>query len=64
MCHEKYRRYEARMERDRGRRLWDLFDRETRDAPPAEPVVEREADVELEREEVLTGAPARSNDDH
>jgi hypothetical protein len=64
MCHGKYRRYDERMERERGRRLWDLFDRETRDAPPAEPVVERDREPGREREEVLTGAPARSNDEH
>ena len=64
MCHGKYRRYEERMERERGHRLWDLFDRETRDAPPAEPILEREAELDLEREEVLTGAPRRANDLH
>ena len=62
MCHGKYRRYEERMERDRGRRLWDLFDRETRDAPPFEPILERDDELELEREEVLTGAPRQAND--
>jgi hypothetical protein len=57
MCHGKYRRYEERMERERGSRLWDLFDRETRDAPPSEPILERNVEPEREREEVLTGAP-------
>jgi hypothetical protein len=64
MCHGKYRRYEERMERDRGRRLWDLFDRETRDAPPAEPIVEHDLPDEPEREEVLSGAPRPANDGH
>ena len=62
MCHGKYRRYDERMERERGRRLWDLFDRETRDAPPPTPVVERDVEPELEREEVLTGGRPGSND--
>jgi hypothetical protein len=62
MCHGKYRRYEERMEREPGRRLWDLFDRETRDVPPSDPVAERDVEPELDREEVLTGAP-RSADD-
>ena len=61
MCHGKYRRYEERVERERGRRLWDLFDRETRDAPPSEPILERDMPDEPEREEVLTGAPRRSD---
>ena len=64
MCHGKYRRYEERMERERGRRVWDLFDRETRDAPPAEPIAERDVEPESEREEVLTGAPRPANDGH
>ena len=62
MCHGKYRRYEERIERERGRRLWDLFDRETRDAPPSEPIVERDVELELEREEALASAPRRADD--
>ena len=60
MCHGKYRRYEERMEHERGRRVWDLFDRETRDAPPSEPILERDEPDEPEREEVLTGRAPRS----
>jgi hypothetical protein len=60
MCHGKYRRYEERLEGERGRRLWDLFDRETREAPPAEPILERDEPAEAEREEVLTGRVERS----
>ena len=64
MCHGKYRRYEERMERERGSRLWDLFDRETRDAPPSEPILERDLPEAPEREEALSGAPHRPNDQH
>jgi hypothetical protein len=64
MCHGKYRRYEERLEGERGRRLWDLFDRETRDAPPPEPIVERDVELELDREEILSAAPRGSNDRH
>ena len=62
MCHGKYRRYEERMERERGRRLWDLFDRETREPAPPTPMAETDMEPDPDREEVLTGAPRRADD--
>jgi hypothetical protein len=62
MCHERWLRREERGEYGRGERLWDLFYRETRESPPPTPVAER--DVEPEREETLSSAPRRANDQH
>jgi Mn-dependent DtxR family transcriptional regulator len=64
MCHGKMRRMERAAREERRERLWDLFDRETRDPAPSAPVVEREEEVELEREEVLSGAARPSSDRH
>lgn len=61
MCYGKLRRREERAaEEERRERLWDLFDHEARDLTPTEPIAE--AERELEREEVLTGAGRRTND--
>ena len=62
MCHERWLRRQERGEYGRGERLWDLFDRETRESPPPTPVAERDVDREPEREEALSGAPRRAND--
>jgi Mn-dependent DtxR family transcriptional regulator len=62
MCHRKMRRMERAAREERRERLWDLFDRETRDPAPETPIVESEEGVELEREEVLSGAARESND--
>jgi hypothetical protein len=65
MCHGKLRRWEdSAVEKDRRERLWDLFDRETRDPVPTDPVVEHADTTELEREEVLTGAGRLPDDGH
>jgi hypothetical protein len=56
MCHGKWRRLDERFEERRGERLWDLFDRETQQSPPPMPVMEREEELELERQEALSGA--------
>jgi len=56
MCHGKWRRLDERGEERRGERLWDLFYRETEEAPPPTPVAERGDEREPEREEALSAA--------
>jgi hypothetical protein len=58
MCFHRSRRWEERATEAEGRRLWDLFYRETeRDEPPA-PIAQREDEesTEPEREETRVGA--------
>ena len=62
MCHGKMRRLDERVEDTRREGLWDLFRRETRNPAPSVPIAEREEDIELEREEVLSGAERPTND--
>lgn len=61
MCYERLSRRAREEAREEGRRIWDLFDRETRSEPP-QPVAETEtredrdrAPVEPRREPVETG---------
>jgi hypothetical protein len=61
MCHERWSRRMREQAREEGRRIWDLFDRETRDEPP-QPLAETEArddrdpdPVEPSREPFVTG---------
>jgi hypothetical protein len=60
MCFRQSRRYfEEDVEEVRGRRLWDLFYRETETTEPPLPVMEQEEERpagDPEREEVATGA--------
>lgn len=58
MCHERWSRWWMRQQaREEGRRVWDLFDRETRDEPP-QPI----ADTQRPRDdrEPVAGEPARA----
>ena len=65
MCHGKLRHWEDRAAKEERReRLWDLFDRETRDPAPPAPIVEAEERPDLEREEVMTGAGRPAHDEH
>jgi hypothetical protein len=61
MCYERRSRWMREHAREEGRRIWDLFDRETRDEPP-QPVAETEpredrepAPAEPGRDPVVTG---------
>ena len=64
MCYGKMRRMERAAREERRERLWDLFDRETRDPAPAEPIAEEQEAPSPDREEVLSGASRQSNDSH
>ena len=61
MCYERWSRRMHGQAREEGRRIWDLFDRETRDEP-TQPVAETEvredrdyAPAEPSRERILMG---------
>jgi hypothetical protein len=60
MCFRQSRRYlEGDVEEVRGRRLWDLFYRETETPEPPLPVMEHEEEPpasDPERDKVTTGA--------
>ena len=59
MCYRRSRYLDEGAEEVRGRRLWDLFRRETERSEPPVPIVEHEDElpvVEQEREEVPVGA--------
>jgi hypothetical protein len=62
MCHERLSRRQERAEEARGRRLWDLFHKETQHPAPTVPIAEREPEIEPEREEVLSGATHPTHD--
>jgi hypothetical protein len=56
------RREERAAREDRRERLWDLFDRETRDPAPETPIAHEPEGPTPEPDEVLTGAGRASND--
>jgi hypothetical protein len=59
MCYRKSRYRDESNEEVRGRRLWDLFHRETEAAEPPVPIAELEDEppvTEREREEAPAGA--------
>jgi hypothetical protein len=56
MCFRKSRYVEEDIEEVRGRRLWDLFYRETEANEPPLPVAEQDDEPVTEREEVSAGA--------
>jgi hypothetical protein len=59
MCWESRRYRDQDVEEVRGRRLWDLFYRETEGSEPPLPVAERDEEVpvsERDRDEVPAGA--------
>jgi hypothetical protein len=58
MCFQQSRKWEQGTEEARGKRLWDLFYRETERSEPPVPIAEREREREetdREREELPAG---------
>jgi len=58
MCFRRSRHWDERVDEAQGRRLWDLFYRETEADQPPTPIAEREREgsPEPEREDVRVGA--------